>query len=128
MLRWATVWPQHTRAAVPLSVGELGPHLTQFAWAEAAYLRTKWHPDPSSRLATINMGRGLDGRRPKTPILGDAVPLSVGGGGSSSNTMWPGLRPTSVPSGIFPSNCLVTKTPMLQTDRQDNRPVARANR
>jgi len=33
LLRWATVWPQETwaekwRAAVPLSVGELGPHLT----------------------------------------------------------------------------------------------------
>ena len=26
------------------------------AWAEA-YLRTKWYPDPSSRLATIDMGR-----------------------------------------------------------------------
>jgi len=26
------------------------------AWAEA-YLHTKWHLDPSSRLATIDMGR-----------------------------------------------------------------------
>jgi len=26
------------------------------AWAEA-YLRTKWHLDPSSRLGTIDMGR-----------------------------------------------------------------------
>ena len=31
----------------------------------------------------------------------DAVPLSVGGAGSPSNTMWPELRPTSVPSGIL---------------------------
>ena len=28
------------------------------AWADA-YLRTKWHLDPSSRLATIDMGRKL---------------------------------------------------------------------
>jgi len=28
-------------------------------WAEA-YLRTKWHPNPPSRLATIDMGRGLN--------------------------------------------------------------------
>ena len=28
------------------------------AWAEA-YLHTKWHLDPSTRLATIDMGRKL---------------------------------------------------------------------
>ena len=28
------------------------------AWAEV-YLRTKWHLDPSSRLATTDMGRNL---------------------------------------------------------------------
>jgi len=42
-------------AAVPLSVGQLGPHLTQCRlspWPEA-YLCTKWHLDPSNRLATI---------------------------------------------------------------------------
>ena len=52
--------------------GELRPHLTQrrlarkprpsrrcVAWAEV-YLRTKWHLDPSSRLATIDMGQKLD--------------------------------------------------------------------
>jgi len=32
---------------------------------------------------------------------GDAVPLSQGGAGSPSNTLWPGLRSPSVPSGIF---------------------------
>jgi len=45
-------------------------------------------------VATIDMGRKEVGRT--------AVFLSRGGGaGSPSNTTWPGLRSTSVPSGIF---------------------------
>jgi len=50
-----------------------------------------------------------------------AVPLSVGGAGSSCNTMWPGPRPTSIPSGIlihptvWPQYTNVTDR---QTDRQ----------
>ena len=59
------------------------------AWAEA-YLPTKWHLDPSSRLATTDMGRKLGG----------AVPL-IGGAGSPSNAMWPERRPTSMPSFIL---------------------------
>ena len=44
---------------VPL-LGELRPHLTQrrLGWV---YLCTKWHPDPSSRLTTIDMGQILGG-------------------------------------------------------------------
>jgi len=38
--------------------GELGPHLTQCGLGEA-YLRTKWHLDPSSSLATTDNGRKL---------------------------------------------------------------------
>jgi len=38
----------------------LGPHLTLCAWAEA-YLNTKWHLDPSSCLATTDVGRKLGG-------------------------------------------------------------------
>jgi len=45
--------------AVPFGV-ELGPHVTQCCPADA-YHRTKWHLDPSSRLATTNMGRKLGG-------------------------------------------------------------------
>ena len=47
-------------AAVSLSGGGvLGPHLPQCGlWAEV-YLRTKWHLDLSSRLATINICRKL---------------------------------------------------------------------
>jgi len=55
--RFATIDMGRKLGAVPLlQVGELDPHVTQCAWAKA-YLRTKWHLDPSSRWATINMGR-----------------------------------------------------------------------
>jgi len=60
------------------------------AWDEA-YLRTKWHLDPSSCLATIDMGRKW----------GCCAPFEVWEAGSLSNTMWPGPRPTFVPIGIL---------------------------
>ena len=50
---------------------------------------TKWHLDPSSRLATTDMGRKLGGCDP------------MGVAGSPSNTVFPGTRPTSLPSGIL---------------------------
>jgi len=40
-------------AAVPHSVGGAESHVTKFAWAEA-YLRTKWHLDPSNHLVTVH--------------------------------------------------------------------------
>jgi len=55
-----------------------------------AYIRTKLHFDPSSRLATIDMCRKLG-----------AVPPFCGGTGSPSNTKSPGPRPTYTPSGIL---------------------------
>ena len=39
--------------------GKLGPHVTHCGLGEA-YLHTKWHLDPSSRLATTDMGRKLE--------------------------------------------------------------------
>jgi len=47
-------------AAVPLSAAGwgLGPILPNLPWAEI-YLRTKWHFDGSSRLATSDMGQKL---------------------------------------------------------------------
>jgi len=42
-------------------------------------------------LATIDMGRKLGG----------LCPFGGEGAGSPSNTKWPGLRPTSLPSGIL---------------------------
>jgi len=48
---WAQNWGLH-----PLfGKGELGTHLTQTRLAEA-YLHTKWHLNPSSHLATTDMG------------------------------------------------------------------------
>jgi len=53
------------------------------AWAEA-YLRTKWHRDSSSHLATIDMAADyIDASKAYTRKLrkyvGTDVPLSVGG-------------------------------------------------
>ena len=56
-----------------------------------AYRRTKWHLDPSSRLATTN-----------GPKIGGCVPFLGGGGAwSPSSTMRPWRRPTSIASGIL---------------------------
>jgi len=70
--------------------GELGFYLTQSSLGEA-YLRTKWHLDPCSRLAAIDMSRKL----------GAPPPFWEGVYGSPLNTKSPGMRPTSIPSGIL---------------------------
>jgi len=59
------------------------------AWAEA-YVRTKWHLDPYSCFATADMAQKLGG----------CASFGQGEVGSPSNTMWPGPRPTSMPSFI----------------------------
>ena len=59
------------------------------AWARV-YFCTKWYLHPSSRLATIDMGRKLV-----------AVPLLEGPAESPSNTTSPGQKPTSIPSGTL---------------------------
>jgi len=68
--------------------GELRPHVTQRCLS-----RTKWHLDPSSRLATIGawakIGRGV------------SLPFFQGVPGSPSNTKSPEPRPVSIPSGIL---------------------------
>jgi len=58
------------------------------AWTEA-HLPTKWHLDPSSHLATTDMGRKL----------GSCA--FYGGARSPSNTIWTGPRPTYIPSVIL---------------------------
>ena len=87
-----TVWPQRTLAEnwgwlCPLFGDELGPPLIQSRLAKA-YLHTKWHLNPSSRLATTDMGRKV-GLCP------------FGGAGSRSNTMCPGPRPNCMSSFIL---------------------------
>jgi len=55
--RLATIdMDQKVGAVVPLSVGwgSWDPIQHNVAWTEA-YLRTKWYPDPFSRLATTDM-------------------------------------------------------------------------
>ena len=74
--------------AMPLFTGSWIPILHNVASAEV-YLPTKWHLDPSSHLATTDMGRKLG-----------AVPL-LEGARFPSNTMCPGPRPTSTPSFIL---------------------------
>jgi len=68
--------------ALPLRV-ELGPHQTQYQVAS-------WSIQP--------FGHNRHG-----PKIGGAVPPLFGGrgAGSPSSTMWPGPRPTSLPSGVL---------------------------
>ena len=73
-----------------LGGGSWVPMQHKVAWAEA-YLHTKWHLSPSSRLATTYVGRKL----------GDCAPFRRGVAGSLSNRKSPGLRSTSVPCGIL---------------------------
>jgi len=61
---------------MPLSVGKLGPYLTQCSWAKA-YLGTKWHLDPSNRLATIHQHTNATDRTDKTTVPYHGEPLLV---------------------------------------------------
>jgi len=75
-------WTEIVRAAVPLAmVGAESPCNTM----------SPGHLDPSRLLATIDMGRKV----------GLPCPFFGGGAGSPSSTVWPGPRPTSIPSGIL---------------------------
>jgi len=46
-------------AAAPLSVGDLCPHNAVSPGPRPTSIPSGWRVDPSSRLATIDMGRGL---------------------------------------------------------------------
>jgi len=93
-------------AESPSNTTSRRPHVGR-GLATEAYLRTKWHLDPCSRLATIDVGQKLG-----------APPLWVKGAGSPCSIMWPGPRPTCMPSFI-----LIRPTVRPQctnvTDRQD---------
>jgi len=81
--------------------------------AEATYLRTKWYPDPFSRLAMRHGQRWT-------------CTLSVGqlSGSHLSNTVSP--RPTSISSGILIHLIVATKK-TLQTDRQTDKTRQRSH-
>jgi len=65
----ATIDMGRKLAYVPFGVAG-SPHNTMWpSWAEA-YLRTKWHLDPSSRLAATDMGRKLGSLCPLGMELG----------------------------------------------------------
>jgi len=72
--------------AVPLLRGSCDPC--------RPYLRTKWHLDPSSRFATIDMGQKLGG-------VGVGVPSFWGSWVPIEHTVSPGPRSTSIPSGVL---------------------------
>jgi len=84
------------------------------AWAKAS-LHTKWHLNPSSHLATTNMGQKLEGCAP----LGEGEPgphlTQCGLGRASSMPSFILIRPT-----VWPQYTNVTD----KTDRQDNGPIA----
>ena len=86
--------------------GELGLYLTQCRLVEA--YPYQMHLDPSSSLATTDMGQKLG-----------ALPL-WGGAGSPSNRMWPGPRPTSMPTFIL-THATVWPQYTNVTDRQNRR-------
>ena len=71
--------------------GSWVPIQHKVAWAEA-YLRAKWHLDPSSRLATIDMCRKLEGA---LPFWGGELGPHLTQYGLSQP------RPTSITSGIL---------------------------
>jgi len=96
ILMHPAVWPQYKWAEnwgrlcpPPFWGEELGPHLAQCG----VDIHAKCHLDPSSRLATVDMGQKL--WRGLCRLFGE------GRAGSPSNTKSTGLRPTFVPSGIL---------------------------
>ena len=93
---WSTQPFGHNRHVLKLGALPLGGWswvgIKDIVARAEAYLCTKWHLDPSSRLATIDVGRKLGGA---------LSPFREGGAGSPSNTMSLGPRPTSLPSGVL---------------------------
>ena len=89
-----TIKTSHAAAVVPISkvlfCGDRLYKSSAVARLAEVYLHIKWHFDPCSRLATIDMGEKLVGA---VPFFWESwVP---------SNTKSPGTRPTFIPSGIL---------------------------
>ena len=114
-LRWATVG--HNRhgpkigGCAPFSEEGAGCLSNTVAWAEA-YLHTKWHPNPSSRLAPTDIGRKLG----LCPFGGELGPhLTQCGKGRGL----PACQVSSWSVQPFGYNA-----PTSQTARQNNGPIA----
>ena len=85
--RWSTIDMGRKLGAVPLLGEGAGSPCNNAAWAEA-YLHTKWHLDPSSCLATTNMGQKLGGGC-AGEISFHLTPTSMPSGISIHPTVWP---------------------------------------
>ena len=94
---------QHHEPLTRISVKGFEPSSSEGGWSEiygnrkgmmigSVFNKSLAVAEIGDHLATIDMGHKEGGA---------AVPLSVGGVGSPCNTMSPGPRPTSVPSGIL---------------------------
>jgi len=110
------IWPQRTLAQnwglCPFRAGGTGSPSNSVTQAEA-YLRTKWYPDANNHLATTDMGQKLvvvliswggGAGSPRNTMSSGWGAAAVGGWvptGFPSNIMWPGPRPTSLPSDIL---------------------------
>jgi len=102
---------------------ELGLHLTQGRVAEAC-LHTKWHLNPSSPLATTDMGRKLGGVCAPPPFLGGEL-------GPHRTECGPGRVYLHAMCHFDPSNRLATIDQHCRQrgqTGQDNGPIAWVNR
>jgi len=102
---WAENW-----GAPPLFGVGLGPCLTQSPGLRLTFIPSGILIHPAiwpQQISAENWG---------------LCPFGGGGAGSPSNTMWPGLRPTCMPSVILdPSNRLATLHQRHRQDRQTDR-------
>jgi len=85
--RSATIDVSRKLGAVPLLGGGAGSPCNNVAWDEA-YLRTKWHLDPSSCLATTDMAEILEGAAPLGVELGSHLTQCCPGRIAYHRTKW----------------------------------------
>jgi len=108
-----TLWPQYTNVTDKTD-RQTGQTQLSVAWAEA-YLRTKWHLNPSSHLATTNVGQKFGGAVP--PFWGSWAPIL-------HNVAW--AESTSMPCFILiHADAWQQYTNVIQSDRQDRTTVDR---
>jgi len=119
ILMHPAVLPQYKWAPRSPLFGEgRGPHLTQSRLGRVL---------PPYQVASSSMQSY--GRNRYGPKIGGSAPFGGGRAGSPSNTVWPGPRPTCMPSfilirpAVWPQYTNVTDRQTGQ-DRTDNGPIA----